>query len=463
MAAKKIKNNKESFQYTSFIGIASLLIVILCDTCLLAFSELGYNTISKNYYRSIISREANMKLLRLQQVLVANESAERGFLLIRDPLFIESYTANTAELRRLLEQVTEYYIAPSEEDLAGSIDPRMVTLIGLISKRIGEIETTMRLATNYSEYSALDIIKTDIGKNDRNRINALIRELQSEQEFRAVHAMNTIQANIHNFRWITKGLLIFNILFSILSCYWLFSIFRRMRANELTLQKTIEEHSRHVADLTLRMQNISEAEKFRLAQELHDDLGANLTAAKMDVAYVKKELEVANNPLNEKLERAIANLIEGIQIKRRLIEGLRPITLATFGLVTAAREMLQQVAEQAAWKLELDFPDTDPDLTEEAEITLFRILQEAVTNSAKYAHATWVRASLMWVEGDCYKLEIEDNGVGFCLSNVRPKAIGLIGMRERIEHRGGQIDIRSSPGSGTLIRAILPNSKNQTK
>jgi signal transduction histidine kinase len=95
--------------------------------------------------------------------------------------------------------------------------------------------------------------------------------------------------------------------------------------------------------------------------------------------------------LAEKLERAARNLDMCIQVKRRIIEDLRPTTLANFGFMTAARELAEQTAERAGWKLNLDLPDDDPELPEETAIALYRILQETLNNAAKYAKATTVR------------------------------------------------------------------------
>jgi signal transduction histidine kinase len=89
------------------------------------------------------------------------------------------------------------------------------------------------------------------------------------------------------------------------------------------------------------------------------------------------------------------------------------------------------------------------------EISLFRILQEALNNASKYAKATTLRISLACDRGDC-KMEIEDDGVGFLQRDVRPKSHGLVGMRQRLEPQGGRFELRSEPGRGTLVRAIIP-------
>jgi signal transduction histidine kinase len=217
----------------------------------------------------------------------------------------------------------------------------------------------------------------------------------------------------------------------------------------------MNERTSQPETLAFHLQEVSELEKTRLARELHDALGSLLTAIKMDVAWVRGRLNADQTVLIDKLERAMKNLDQGIQKKRQIIEGLRPTTLSSFGLVTAARELAEQAANQAGWKLRIDMPEEDPNLPDDAEIALFRTLQEALTNAAKHAKATQVRISLACEPQAC-KLEIDDNGVGFCERDARPNAYGLLGMRQRLAGRGGTLEIISEAGRGTLVRISLP-------
>jgi signal transduction histidine kinase len=164
--------------------------------------------------------------------------------------------------------------------------------------------------------------------------------------------------------------------------------------------------------------------------------------------------------LIEKLERAMKNIDQAIQKKRQIIEGLRPTTLSTFGLMTAARELAEQEASHAGWKLEVDMPEEEPNLPEDSKIILFRTLQEALANTVKHAQATRVRVRLAF-EPDACKLEVDDDGVGFNVRDTRPNAYGLVGMRQRLAGRGGTLEITSTAGRGTLLRAWLPGTVAQ--
>jgi signal transduction histidine kinase len=215
------------------------------------------------------------------------------------------------------------------------------------------------------------------------------------------------------------------------------------------------ERTSQLEALAFHLQEVSESEKTRLARDLHDALGSLLTAIKMDMAWVRGRLNADQAVLIEKLERAMKNLDQAIQKKRQIIEELRPTTLSTFGLVTAARELAEQEASRAGWKLRIDMPEEEPNLPDDIKIVLFRALQEALTNAAKHAKASCVRIGLT-LESDTCTLEIYDDGVGFSEADPRPNAFGLLGIRQRLAGRGGKIEITSEPGRGTLLRMSLP-------
>ena len=219
----------------------------------------------------------------------------------------------------------------------------------------------------------------------------------------------------------------------------------------------MKEHERtsQLEALAFHLQEVSESEKTRLARDLHDALGSLLTAIKMDMAWVRGRLNADQAVLIEKLERAMKNLDQAIQKKRQIIEGLRPTTLSTFGLVTAARELAEEEASRAGWKLRLDLPEEEPTLPDDIKIALFRVLQEALTNAAKHAKASCVRIALTLEPGAC-QLEIDDDGVGFHARDARPETYGLLSMQQRLAGRGGKLEIKSEAGHGTLLQIRLP-------
>jgi signal transduction histidine kinase len=187
-----------------------------------------------------------------------------------------------------------------------------------------------------------------------------------------------------------------------------------------------------------------------------------LTASRMDIAWVRQHLTPEQSSLAGKLSRALEHLDQGIYLKRCIIENLRPTTLTTIGFTVAAQDLAQQMGTQSGWHLELQFPEKDLELSQDIAISLFRILQESLTNIVKHACASVVRICMECDVG-LVKLEIEDNGIGFRNGSdeVNSKMTGLLGMRQRVAAYGGLFEIKSRLKQGTLVRVIIYPEKHR--
>jgi len=226
------------------------------------------------------------------------------------------------------------------------------------------------------------------------------------------------------------------------------------------LDQLVFERTRQLEALAWHLQSVSENEKTELARELHDELGSILTASKMDVAWVTNKLKNMEPAMAEKLGRALANLDQGIALKRRIIEDMRPTVLANFGLVTALRTLADETAQRTGWTLDLALPDDDIKLGEEVEIALFRVAQESLTNAAKYARASRVSIALA-LDDERVSMHIADDGVGIRPQDLqRTHTHGLLGMRQRVSARGGRIEIQRREPHGTDIRVTMPRVRN---
>lgn len=221
-----------------------------------------------------------------------------------------------------------------------------------------------------------------------------------------------------------------------------------------TLDRLVRSRTRQLGLLASRLQEASEAQKAALARELHDELGALLTASKMDLAWIRRQLDPAQGRVAAKIADVMNLLDQGLLAKRRIVEGLRPSALDHFGICVAARDLCEQVAARAGWQLTLELPRTDPALDADGEIVLYRVLQESLTNAVKYAQAKRVRVALTCDATHCL-LEVDDDGVGFDTDHVRAEAQGLFGMRHRVEARQGEFRIHTSPGAGTRISVMM--------
>jgi signal transduction histidine kinase len=235
---------------------------------------------------------------------------------------------------------------------------------------------------------------------------------------------------------------------------------RKLITQQEELDQLVFERTRQLEALAWHLQWVSENEKTQLARELHDELGSILTASKMDVAWVHGRLKTGEPAFADKLGRALANLDQGIALKRRIIEDMRPTVLANFGLVTALRTLADETAQRTGWALSLELPDQDVKLGEEVEIALFRVAQESLTNAAKYARATHLSIALA-LDAERVSLHIADDGIGIRPEDLkRTHTHGLLGMRQRVSARGGRIEIKRSTPHGTDIRVTMPRVRN---
>jgi signal transduction histidine kinase len=223
------------------------------------------------------------------------------------------------------------------------------------------------------------------------------------------------------------------------------------------LESTVAKRTEQLSVLSRHLIKVSEKEKASLARELHDELGANLTAIGMDIAFVAERVRAGSPELAEQLGRARGKLLETVELKRRLVEDLRPSLLDNLGLCAALRSYCEEFGRMSSvccdTDVELDLDLADPTLT----IALFRIVQESLTNILKYAKASKVSVSLTREAGGLC-LRIIDDGVGIADDTlVKPMTHGLLGMRERALLLGGTLTIRRGRNNrGTCVEACIP-------
>jgi signal transduction histidine kinase len=212
--------------------------------------------------------------------------------------------------------------------------------------------------------------------------------------------------------------------------------------------------SRRVArDSLRRVVAGQELERQRLARELHDETGQALTSILLGL----KAVEDAESP--GETRRAASELrglvVATLQDVRRLAVELRPKALDDFGLVAALERLVQTFSEATGIAAQLQASLRDERLPSEVETTLYRIVQESLTNVVKHAGARRVSIVLMRRDRAATAI-VEDDGEGFDPTDVRNGGIGLVGMRERVALLDGRLEIESSPTTGTTVVAEVP-------
>lgn len=221
-------------------------------------------------------------------------------------------------------------------------------------------------------------------------------------------------------------------------------------------QRTVE-----LRELASHLETAREDERGRLARDLHDELGGLFTAMKLDFARLRRQAGISE-AVQATLLSIEARLNEGIVFKRRVIEKLRPSALDQLGLATSIILLCRDAQDNMGMPVRVTLPFELQGsiggvraLAPEAELTVYRLVQESLTNIAKYAAASAVEVLLRVQDGQLH-VDVHDNGSGFDPLNIGQGHHGLSGMRYRVESQGGRLRVDSSPGQGTLIHAHLP-------
>jgi signal transduction histidine kinase len=205
-------------------------------------------------------------------------------------------------------------------------------------------------------------------------------------------------------------------------------------------------------DVLRRVVQAQEAERKRLARELHDETGQALTS----ILLALKPLEqVGDDRVAEAVASVRELVVSTLQDVRRLAVELRPAALDDFGLLPAVERLTHTFREQTGMHVELESRLPEQRLPAEVETALYRIIQEALTNVVKHSGAS--RVSVLLTERDHgVAAMVEDDGMGFETEAARDDGLGLVGMRERIGLVGGRLHVESSAGAGTTIVAEVP-------
>jgi signal transduction histidine kinase len=208
-----------------------------------------------------------------------------------------------------------------------------------------------------------------------------------------------------------------------------------------------------LAALTAHAEKIREQERLAIARELHDDLGGNLTAVKIGLAWLIRHMPADPLALRERAAYLDGIVDETIEAAHRIASDLRP-SMLDFGIVAAIRWQVTQFARNTELSCTFTSSDDTLPLDPERAIAVFRIVQEALTNIAKHARARHVAVTLTRRRGQL-EVSIADDGVGVEGSGARA-GFGLIGMRERAAALGGSIAIEAQAPAGTRVRLRLP-------
>jgi two-component system, NarL family, sensor histidine kinase UhpB len=228
-----------------------------------------------------------------------------------------------------------------------------------------------------------------------------------------------------------------------------------------TAEQALERSRQQLRALTARLQAGREEERATVAREIHDDLGQTLTALKLNLDWLEKQVGRPGSEAQLLLERVVesAEMVDtATQSVQRIATNLRPPVLDNLGLLEALREEAARFQERSGITCEARLPANPLALRPEAAIAVFRVFQEALTNVVRHAQASAVSVSLEKNDGHV-QLQVEDNGRGIALESIGdPHSLGLLGMTERALALGGHVDVMPTQPHGTRVTLRLPAS-----
>ncbi|HEC18533.1 MAG TPA: PAS domain S-box protein [Gammaproteobacteria bacterium] len=232
----------------------------------------------------------------------------------------------------------------------------------------------------------------------------------------------------------------------------------REHLEELVAERTreLETSRQQLRDLAVHLQTVREEERARIARDVHDEFGQVLTALNMDVHWLQERITEDQADMQRKVLSMLPLIASAIESVQRITSELRPAMLDELGLGPAIQWYMEEFQNRNAIKCQVSIELDKARLDTDRATVVFRILQEALTNVARYAGASQVTLSIDSGE-DYIDMRLTDNGVGIDLSALdREDSFGLLGMRERAIAFGGTVEIKGSPGEGTTVMLHLP-------
>lgn len=390
----------------------------------------------------------------LRQGILATQTAQRSYLLTERREYLATYN-------KALQAIDASFVFLQQRYATA---PRHAAVLARLHGVTDDL--LLQLASTIHQHDmGKRIVLEDSDDVQMEEIRALSAQLLEAEDINTSARQNEIYQTLMLSRLGVAFLSAISLLALIMYLRQSFALERQQQAVQRIVQTErdrleleVRQRTAQLTELTNHLQTAREDERSRLARNLHDDLGALLTSAKLDAARIRSRL-VAAGAAPEALDllaHLVSTLNSGIALGRRIIEDLRPSALGTLGLIATLEILVGEYAQHSGLQVHSVLEPVS--LDENAELMVYRLVQEALTNISKHAHAREVWISLSLRDG-LVDVSVRDDGAGFDTQVQATSAYGLVGMRFRVEAEGGTLTVVSSRGQGTLIRVRIPQSQ----
>jgi len=439
-----------------YVAIPPILIVMFLAALMLVTGA-GQTRLREAGERLEDSSARQLRIDELERALIQSVNAQRSFLLTGDNGYLNRYEKYRADIEPRLERVRLAYAGVKGSDA----DIRNLQI--LVGKRLADLGMVLDIQQKQGTAAAVSLIETSVGADAALAITDILAQMRSREIAEHVRADQHWYGSLGLSRWITIACSLVNILLIVIATRLVYADVRRrnlltaeLRDQKLLLEQEVASRTRELVELSTHLQNLAEREKAGLARELHDELGGLLVGARMDLSWAEQHLTKDDPDLKARLHRVQQNLAAGVDLKRRIIEELRPTLLDNVGLFAALRWQLKETCGNAGLNCTETYPHEEPRFKAEASIALFRIAQEACRNIIQHAAAHSVSMSLD-IDDKMLNMRIVDDGSGISPENFNSVAShGLASMRHRARALGGKVDIRRRENGGTDVFVQIP-------
>lgn len=429
---------------------------VLAATFMLFITELAYQSQSDSLSTLAKMGKARLSLTYAMQRITDAESGKRGYLLVGGQDYLEPYVRASNDVRVALREIHALDHASGER----SLPPMQLKMDLLFEEKLAEMQEVLRRHDSGNHEAALDMVRSGIGREIMQRMRSSFDANMAQRNQLIAAGLTEIQDLLFLGRIGIAAMTVLSLLILVLLIRQGRQLMSEREGQRKALlhekgrlEQEVQRRTSDLRDLARHLQTAREDERARLARDLHDELGALLTTAKLDVAVLRPRIQQHMPEMLPKISHLTDALNQGIALKRRIIEDLCPSSLRTLGLAASLEALLHDTSKVSGLKIEQDLQCVR--LSADDQLTVYRVVQEALTNTLKYAQAQHVRVRLM-AQGDLAIASIEDDGIGFDPETSRLGRHGLRGMRFRVEASGGELSLTSAPGQGTHIVARLP-------
>ena len=369
----------------------------------------------------------------------------RDYLLAGDPRSARELAQKWGEIRSKTDQAIAQRAtsvgpeeAPLFQDLRNEVQDYWKLRESAVLKR-------ERKQTN--PYSSGDLVRR------RTALLAMIDRIDRINQMELASADAQVNAAFEDLRWRTLLKIVVTMGVGIALAFF---TARRTLLMEAELQQRYEEGLRarqELQELSARLLSAQEEERRTISRELHDEVGQSLSALLMEAGNAAARVSPDSTEVRRHVE-SIKRLAEAsVQVIRNMSLLLRPSMLDDLGLVPALEWQAREVFKRTGLRVQVTADENASDLPDQHKTCIYRVVQEALHNSARHAQARNVTVEVRQQPSQIL-LTVEDDGRGFDSRRVR--GLGLVGMEERVHHLGGELRVKSRPGAGTTIAVVLP-------